>query len=398
MNFKIVARVVSAILVVVGLSMLTAVAVSWLMHDPRSVTLQLFGSSLVPIVLGCVGYLVLPKDTKIRIKEGFGIVTFSWLAAALAGAVPFIWVGDLSFVDAFFETMSGFTTTGASILNDIEALPAGLLYWRSLTHWLGGMGIVVLSLAILPILGIGGMQLYKAEAPGATTDQIAPRIASSAKILWIIYFLLSISETILLMFGGMNLFDAWCHTCGTLATGGFSTRQGSIKAFDSVFIESVITCFMFLAGCNFVLHLRVLRGKALTCWKDEEFRLYVLITIFAIVTISASLISTGSYNRNPMEILRHSSFTAVSVITTTGFCTENFDQWPMYTKSLLVCLMFIGGCGGSTAGGMKVSRLLLLLKYSVVQIRRCFYPRSLASIRLNNQRVSDDIMAKILLT
>lgn len=194
----------------------------------------------------------------------------------------------------------------------------------------------------------------------------------------------------------MNLFDAWCHTCGTLATGGFSTRQGSIKAFDSVFIESVITCFMFLAGCNFVLHLRVLRGKALTCWNDEEFRLYVLITIFAIVTISANLISTGSYDRNPMEILRHSSFTAVSVITTTGFCTEDFDQWPMYTKSLLVCLMFIGGSGGSTAGGMKVSRLLLLLKYSVVQIRRCFYPRSLASIRLNNQRVSDDIMAKIL--
>ena len=274
----------------------------------------------------------MPRETTIGFKEGFGIVSFSWLSASLFGAIPFVLVGNLSFIDAFFETMSGFTTTGASILNDIEALPSGLLYWRSLTHWLGGMGIVVLSLAILPILGIGGMQLYKAEAPGPTTDQLTPRIASSAKILWLIYIALSIAETGLLVLGGMSLFDAWCHTCGTVATGGFSTRQLSVKAFDSSYIDAVITIFMFLAGCNFVLHLRAFGGRPLAYWKDEEFRFYFLITMFATVTIGASLYLSGMYDKNILQILRHSSFSAVSILTTTGFGTEDFDRWPLYTK------------------------------------------------------------------
>ena len=396
MNVKVVARVVSAILVVVGLAMLTAVVVSWLMNDSKTDIVGLAISSLIPIILGGLGCFLWSKETAIRFKEGFGIVSFSWLSASLFGAIPFVVVGNLSFVDAFFETMSGFTTTGASVLNNIEDLPAGLLYWRSLTHWLGGMGIVVLSLAILPILGIGGMQLYKAEAPGPTTDQLRPRIASTAKVLWLIYIALSVAETVLLMLGGMGLFDAWCHTCGTVATGGFSTRQMSIKAFDSAYIDWVITLFMFLAGCNFVLHLQALSGRPLDYWKNEEFRFYLLIALFAIATIGGSLYISGMYERDVSQIIRHSSFSAIAVLTTTGFCTEDFDRWPLYTKALLVCIMFIGGCGGSTAGGMKVSRFLLLLKYSVVQIRRCFYPRSLVIVRLNNQRVNDDIMTKIL--
>lgn len=396
MNVKVVARVVSAILVVVGLAMLSAAAVSFLMDDSRPVILGLFWSSMIPIVVGLAGGVLLPGEKVIRFKEGFGIVTFSWVGAALFGAIPFILVGELGVVDAIFETMSGFTTTGATIINDIESLPAGLLYWRSLTQWLGGMGIVVLSLAILPILGIGGMQLYKAEVPGPTTDQLTPRIANAAKILWLIYILLTVLETVLLMFGGMTLFDAWCHTCTTLSTGGYSTRQASIKAFDSAYIDIVITIFMFLAGCNFVLHLRALSGKPLNYWRDEEFRFFVAVCLFAIITVAASLFLSGAYQGNLGEILRHSSFTAISILTTTGFCTEDFDQWPYYSQALLVCLMFFGGCGGSTAGGMKISRFLLLLKYSVVQVRRCFYPRSLVNVRLNNQRVSDDIMAKIL--
>ncbi len=396
MNLKVVARVVSAILLVVGFAMLSAVGVSWLMGDSKTIILEFFISSMLVIIIGTFGIVLLPSESTIKFKEGFGIVTFSWLGAAVFGAVPYVWVGKLSIVDALFETMSGFTTTGASILGNIESLPYGLLYWRSLTQWLGGMGIVVLSLAILPILGIGGMQLYKAEAPGPTTDQLTPRIASSAKILWFIYVLLSIVETILLMCGGMGLFDAWCHTSSTLATGGFSTRRDSIKAFDSAYIDGIITVFMFLAGCNFVLHLRAITGKPQEYWRDEEFRFYFLTTIFAITTVGASLYFSGYYGRHIGEILRHTSFTCVSIITTTGFCTEDFDQWPTYTKTLLICLMFIGGCGGSTAGGMKASRLLLLLKFSIVQIRRCFYPRSIANIRLNNQRVNDDIMAKIL--
>ena len=396
MNSRVVAKVVSAILVVIGLAMLTAVAVSWLMKDSKAAIVGLAVSSLIPIIVGGLGCLLCSKETTIRFKEGFGIVTFSWLSASIFGAIPFVVVGKLTFVDALFETMSGFTTTGASVLNNIEALPAGLLYWRSLTHWLGGMGIVVLSLAILPILGIGGMQLYKAEAPGPTTDQLRPRIASTAKVLWLIYIALSLTETGLLMLGGMGIFDAWCHACGTVATGGFSTRQLSIKAFDSAYIDFVVTLFMFLAGCNFVLHLHALSGRPLDYWKNEEFRFYLLITLFAIVTIGGSLYLSGMYDKNIGQIIRHSSFSAIAILTTTGFCTEDFDRWPLYTKALLICIMFIGGCGGSTAGGMKVSRFLILLKYSVVQIRRCFYPRSLAMVRLNNQRVNDDIMSKIL--
>ena len=396
MNIKVVARIVSAILIVIGLAMLTAVLVAWLMEDSKRDIVGLSVSSMVPIIVGSVGCLILPRETTIGFKEGFGIVSFSWLSASVFGAIPFVLVGNLSYIDAFFETMSGFTTTGASVLNNIEALPYGLLYWRSLTHWLGGMGIVVLSLAILPILGIGGMQLYKAEAPGPTTDQLTPRIASSAKILWLIYIGLSLAETALLVLGGMSLFDAWCHTCGTVATGGFSTYQASIKAFNSAYVDTVVTIFMFLAGCNFVLHLRALAGKPLAYWKDEEFRFYFSISAFAILTIGTSLYLSGFYDRNIVEILRHSSFSAISVLTTTGFCTEDFDRWPVYTKALLVCIMFVGGCGGSTAGGMKVSRFLLLFKYSLVQIRRCFYPRSLAIVRLNNLRVNDDIMTKIL--
>ncbi len=396
MNIKIVARVVSAILVVVGLTMLTAVPISWVMNDPVAATAGLLGSSLFPIAAGTAGWLLLPRDTNIHLKEGFGIVTFSWLAAAVFGAIPFVWVGGLSPVNAVFETMSGFTTTGASILNDIEALPAGLLYWRSLTNWLGGMGIIVLSLAILPILGIGGMQLYKAEAPGPTTDQLTPRIASSAKILWSIYLAMTIVEIVLLKLGGLTLFDALCHTFATVATGGFSTRQASIKAFDSAYVDVVIMTFMFLAGCNFSLHLRALTGRTLEYWRYEEFRFYFLIVAFATVTIGCSLYLDGYYDRAPLDILRHAAFTAISIITTTGFCTEDFDNWPLYCQALLVCLMFIGGCGGSTSGGMKVSRLMVLLKYSIVQIRRCFYPRSLLNIRLNGQKVDHDILAKVL--
>ena len=396
MNTKVVLRVVSAILMIVGIAMLTSVPVSWLMGDETHVTTGLLWSSLITIAAGGLGSLVHRGKETVRIREGFGIVTFSWLAAAIFGAIPFCWITDLSVVDAVFETMSGFTTTGATILNNIEDQPKGLLYWRSLTQWLGGMGIVVLSLAVLPILGIGGMQLYRAEAPGPTADQLTPRIATAAKMMWGIYVLLSLIETVLLMFGGMTLFDAWCHTCGTMSTGGFSTQQASIKAFDSAYIDVVITLFMFLAGCNFVLHLRCLRGQPATYLKNEEFRFYAGLCLFAIVTMASIQFFSGLQGQNLEQIVRQSSFTVVSILTTTGFCTEDYNLWPSYARMFLLCLMFIGACGGSTGGGMKVSRLMILIKFAQAQIYRCFYPHAVTNVRLDDHRVSDDIITRIL--
>ena len=326
-------------------------------------------------------------------------------------------ISNICWYDAFFETMSGFTTTGASVLDSklllfngetlkqgIADLPNGLLYWRSITHWLGGMGIVVLSLAIIPFLKIGGQQLYNAEVPGPTSDQLTPRIANSAKILWGVYVLLSVVETLLLL-PSMSLFDAWAHTCGTMATGGFSTLQSSVGGFDSVYVDIIITLFMFLAGCNFILHYRALRGKPLFYFKDDEFKLYLFVTCFSTLTIAGALMYSGSaimttagksVDPTLFNSIQYSAFQTTSILTTTGFATADFAIWPTYACLLLVILMFIGGCGGSTGGGMKNSRLLLLLKYSTMQVKRCLFPRSVSNIQLNNIRIKSDTLHKVL--
>ncbi len=418
MNVRNVINVVSALVVVIGIAIFTAVPVSWAMGDKPEVIIQLALSALIAIFAGIVFFVpTRVKKYNLGKREGFGIVTFGWIAAAVFGAIPFILVQNLCWYDAFFETMSGFSTTGASILDDtlvlstgeildkgIENLPKGLLYWRSLTHWLGGMGIVVLSLAIIPFLGIGGQELYNAEVPGPTSDQLTPKIANSAKILWGVYLLLSIIETLLLL-PSMPLFDAWCHTCGTMATGGFSTQQSSIGAYNSVYVDSVITLFMFFAGGNFVLHYRALRGKPLFHFKDEEFRWYLFITIFATVTIAAVLMIAGSPIQSTSGLnvlptlgaaLQYSSFQVVSILTTTGFCTANFALWPAYASLLLIILMFIGGCGGSTGGGMKVSRAMLSLKYGIAQIQRTLFPRKITNVHLNHQRVETGTLHKVM--
>lgn len=418
MNIRQVINVIAALTVVIGLAILTAVPVSWSMGDSSRVTALLALSAGIPILTGIVMF-ILSRTRKYTLgkREGFGIVTFGWTAAAIFGALPFMIVGDLFWYDAFFETMSGFTTTGASVLDNtlmlttgetlrkgIAGLPYGLLYWRSLTHWLGGMGIVVLSLAIVPFLGSGGQELYNAEVPGPTSDQLTPRIANSAKILWSVYVLLSVAET-LLLWRSMPLFDAWCHSCGTMATGGFSTQQSSIGFYNSVYVDWVIIFFMFLAGSNFILHYRALRGKPLLHFKDEEFRWYLYITLIATLTISAVLmfagepiVSTAGLKVAPtlFEALRYSAFQVVSILTTTGFCTANFAIWPAYACLLLVILMFIGGCGGSTGGGMKVSRFLLLLKYGAAQVRRCLFPREISNVHLNNTRLGSETLHKVL--
>ena len=418
MNIKLVTRIVSSLVVVIGIAMLTSVPVSWMMNDSQMTTYLLFVSSFFTITIGStVRYFSRKAQMNFGFREGFGVVTFGWLFASIFGSIPFCLISNFNWYDAFFETMSGFTTTGASVIDKTLTLanganltsglldiPYGLLYWRSLTHWLGGMGIVVLSLAILPTLGLSAHQLYNAEVPGPTEDQITPRIATSAKILWTVYILLSAIQVLLLWCGSMSLFDAVCTTFGTMATGGFSTQPASIGAYNSVYIDMVIILFMFLAGANFVLHYRFLRGKPLIHFKDEEFKFYFFVVLLSSITIAIYL--TGSnivmtsgvtYNNAGFwESLRFSTFQVVSIITTTGFATANFNLWPAYCCLLLVVLMFLGGCGGSTGGGIKISRIQLLLKYSVAQIERRLFVRSLCNVRLNKQRIENSILHKTL--
>lgn len=418
MNYRNVINVIAALTVVIGITMFTSVPVAWLMGDANHIIAKLVISALIPIVFGLAVYFI-SKEQHYTLgrREGFAIVTLGWIAAATFGAIPFVLISDLYWYDAFFETMSGFSTTGSSVLDDklllstgetlkkgIADLPYGLLYWRSLTHWLGGMGIVVLSLAIIPFLKIGGQQLYNAEVPGPTSDQLTPRIANSAKILWGVYVLLSVVETLLLL-PKMSLFNAWAHTCGTMATGGFSTLQASVGGFNSIYVDAIITLFMFLAGCNFILHYRALRGKPLFYLKDEEFKLYLFITCFATLSIAAMLMINGSpiittaghkVAATLFNSLQYSAFQTVSILTTTGFGTADFAIWPTYACLILIGLMFIGGCGGSTGGGMKNSRVLLLLKYSVMQLQRCLFPRSVSNIHLNKTRINSETLHKVL--
>jgi trk system potassium uptake protein TrkH len=327
-------------------------------------------------------------------KDGFLFVTSSWIAAAFTGALPFYLSGAMpEFVNAVFETMSGFTTTGASILSDIESLPSSILFWRSLTHWLGGMGIVVLTVAVLPLLGIGGLQLIKAEAPGPTVDKITPRITETAKILWLIYISLTFAQTILLMLGGMNLFDSLTHTFATLATGGFSTKNSSVGAFNSAYIDWVITIFMVLAGVNFTLHFRFMSGRYKTLLRDSELKAY--LGIFAVSTILIAWNILGTSYATVSDAFRYAGFQAASILTTTGFATADYEKWPALSQTVLFVLMFVGGCSGSTGGGIKVIRIITLLKQGLNEMKYLLHPKGVFTLRINRHPVKKDIIYAI---
>nr|NQU94593.1 TrkH family potassium uptake protein [Bacteroidota bacterium] len=369
---------------------------AWVFFDGQHDFWPLLLSALFTLGIGCVLYYLVGKEVKKSIgkREGYIIVTFSWVVISLFGALPFVLSGAIhSYTDAFFETISGFTTTGASILNDIEAVPKGLLFWRSTTHWIGGMGIIVLSLAILPFLGIGGMQLFIAEVPGPTPDKLHPRITATAKRLWGIYVILTVVETGLLMFGGMDLFDGLCHAFGTMATGGFSTKNTSITGF-SPYIQYVITLFMILAGTNFTLHYLALHGRLKDIWKNEEYRYYLAAILVTTIIITITLVVD---NTSPIETsFRDSLFTVVSILTTTGFVTSNYLTWPGALWFLIFMLMFVGGSAGSTGGGIKIVRQLLLFKNSFLELKRLMHPQAIIPVRMNNRPVSQDIIFNVL--
>jgi len=336
-----------------------------------------------------------PSDS-MRRREGFVSVVLGWVVLVLFTAFAFELTGLFpTFAHAFFESMSGFTTTGATVATDIEALPESVLFARSFSHWIGGMGIIVLSVAILPELAVGGMQLFSAESSGFEADKLAPRIAQTARRLWTLYLGITLGLAALLIPGGMTGFDAINHSMATIATGGFSTKNASVGAFDSLYIEMVILAFMFLSGISFSLQFRALQGRPGRLWRSAETRLYTLITLAAIVAVTADLLLEGTFDTLG-ETLRYSSFQTVSILTTTGFGTYDFDTWPDFSRALVVLLMLIGGCAGSTAGGSKVVRLYVVLKHAGAQLRRLVRPRLVDPLYLGDREVSRETTEGVL--
>jgi len=355
----------------------------------------------IPALLGAFGitvaaslgmYALTPRTGEVNHREGICVVTLAWILAAGFGALPFCLHGTLpTYTDAYFEAMSGFTTTGASVLADIEAQPKGILFWRSLTHWLGGMGIVVLSLAVLPALGAGGMQLYKAEVPGPSADKLVPRLRETAKRLYVVYAIISVAEVAFLLLGGMSLFDSLTHMFGTMGTGGFSPKNASVGFYKSAYIDLVISTFMFIAGANFLLHYNALARRDFQGYaKDEEFRFYTGVVGFSTVTVALNLLVNKIYP-GLLEALRHALFSVVSIITTTGFATEDFEQWPAYGHYVLILLMFIGGCAGSTGGAIKCVRVWMLLKIAANQLFRIIHPKGVRSLWYSGRIVPPEV-------
>lgn len=393
MRIRPVLSVIGFLLVAIGIAMLSSLGFALQFDEDIA---PILWSGISTMVFGSVMLFFLRKDTveELGLREGFAIVTFGWIIAPLFGSLPFMISGAIpSFTDAYFETISGFTTTGASILTDVESLPRWLLYWRSLTHWLGGMGIIVLSLAILPLLGIGGMQLYKAEFAGPTKDKLTPRIAETARLLWGVYLLLTVLEMLLLMGGGMSFFDAVCHAFATIATGGFSTKNASIAAFHSAYIEWVITVFMLLSGTNFTLHFALLKGE-FRYLRDDEFVFYLVSFLIAsgIVAVSILVMSTST---DLETAVRHSAFSLASVMSSTGFVAADFALWAPIAQITILFMMFPGACGGSTGGGMKNIRVLLLLKAAMNEIKKLIHPKLVVPIRHNGRMVEPEILFTI---
>lgn len=394
LNHRTIIRIFGLILITEGIFMWLSIPVA-LIYREHDVW-QFFLAGAISSGTGLLAYLPFRKsELKLNRKDGYVIVTGGWLLFSLFGTLPFLLTSSIpGFTDAFFETISGFTTTGASILNDIEALSHGVLFWRSLTQWLGGMGIILLTLLLLPFLGIGGMQLFAAEVPGPTPDKLHPHVKDTAARLWIIYLIFTIGETLLLWVGEMGLFDAVCHSLTTMATGGYSTKQASIAHWNSPYIHYVITLFMFLAGTNFTLSYFAMHGKFRKIWENEEFRWYLsFIGVFALIITAGLFFSSGG---GLESAFRNAIFQVVSILTTTGFATADYLGWTPWLIVLIFILMFFGGSAGSTGGGPKIMRIAIMLKNSTQELKRMIHPHAVIPVRLNKMAVEERIVTNVL--
>jgi trk system potassium uptake protein TrkH len=387
--------VLGQLLVALGISMAAPIAYGWAAGDPPDRSLLV--SMAVTIATGAALWRLLPRPARdLSQREGLLMVCATWLATSGFGALPFVLSPHFpTWTDAFFESASGFTTTGATILADVEVLPPALQLWRHFTHWLGGMGIVVLGIAILPLVGHGGMQLYRAEFSGARSEKLKPRIAETAAALWRIYLLFTVLEVIALRAAGLSLFEALCHTFSTLGTGGFSTRTASIAAFDSLLVEAILIVFMLLAGMSFIQHHRLfIERRPRSVVDDVELRAYLAVVVVSTLVIAAVLVAEST--APPGRAVRAALFQVTSIVTTTGFATEDFERWAPLPQLLLLTLMFVGGCTGSTAGGIKVSRVLLLVKVVSREFKRMVEQRGVFAVRLGGRVVPEEAVQSLL--
>ena len=393
LNVWILMKVMGILLIILAAFMLTSIVFALYYHET---SLPIFFSALITASSGGILAFIGNKHNNKNIgkREGYMIVTLTWVIISVFGALPFLLSGTIpSFTSAFFETMSGFTTTGSSILTDIESLPKNILYWRAMTHWIGGMGIIVLTVAILPFLGIGGMQLLIAEMPGIAPDKLHPRITATAKRFWGIYVILTGVEVVLLWAGEMNFFDSVCHSFATMATGGFSTKNDSIAGFMP-YSQYIIIIFMVLAGTNFTLHYFAFHGQVKKIFKNEEFKTYLSIILVITLVLTFGLIAMQ--HTGIEKAFRDSLFTVVSILTTTGFVTADYILWPVYLWILVASLMFIGGSAGSTGGGVKIIRHLLLLKNSWIELKRTIHPAAVIPVKYGKKSISQQVIFNVM--
>jgi len=392
-NYKIVLKNLGIVLVCEGIAMLPSLMVA-LIYRENNVWAFLY-TILLLFIIGIPVGAIKPKNSGLYVRDGFAIVAIGWILVSFFGSLPFYFSGVIpSFVDCFFEASSGFSTTGASILKQIEGLPQAILFWRSFTHWVGGMGVLVLTMAILPSAGTGALQIMKAESPGPSPGKLVPKVKETAKILYGIYLLITIIEIILLKVAGMSLFDAFVHTFGTVGTGGFSNMNLSVGAYNNVYIEMIITFFMFLCGANFALYYGMLKGNFKGFFKNGEFKIYSLIVITSIVLITFNIY--GTMYKGAGQAIRYSAFQVVSVITTTGYATADFNIWPSFSKIILFFLMFIGGCAGSTAGGIKTIRFMILFKAAKRDLLKIIHPRAIYHVRVGGKAISEKTLSEVL--
>ncbi len=392
MNYRMVFYYVGRILLVEAI-LLTLPAIGAIIYGED--TLLTFAITIALVAFaGFFATRKKPEKTTIYAKDGYAIVAFTWILLSFFGALPFYFGGYVpTFVDAFFETVSGFTTTGATVINDVESLPKSILFWRSFTHWIGGMGILVFVLAIMPKTENSSMQVMRAEVPGPTVDKLVSKIGASARILYAIYTALSLIQIILLFIGGMPLFDSILNTFSTAGTGGFAVLNNSIEGYNSVYIEMIIAVFMLIFGVNFNLYYMIIMKQGKQALKSEELRWYLGIVAGAVLIIACSLFFT--MHDSIFDSFRYAFFHVASIITTTGFSTTNFNQWPVIAKFVLLILMVIGACAGSTGGGIKVSRLIVLIKTGLRDIKKSINPRSVETVKIDKKKVDESVVKSI---
>ena len=391
MNYKMILSTIGRMLMVLsGLLMLPLIVA--VIYGENTITPILI-SAVVPFVLGISLYLAFKtKNHVIYAKEGFAIVALVWILFSVFGAFPFILSGEIpSFVDAFFETVSGFTTPGSSILTDVEAMSKSLLFWRSFTHWVGGMGVLVFVMALIPNISDRSIHLLRAEVPGPIVGKVVPRIKDSARILYIIYIVLTLVETIMLFAGGMSLFDSVVHSLGTAGTGGFGIKADSIGGYSN-YSQWVIAIFMMVFGINFNIYYMILVGKIKSAFKSEEFWTYVGMIVSATVLIA---INIYPYQKDLSDTIRHSFFQVAAILTTTGYSTQDFDLWPTLSKTILLLFMFSGACAGSTAGGFKISRIVMLFKSIKREIKQMIHPRSVSTVKFEAKRLEEKTVSSV---